>query len=185
SIQYSNNEVYMNITPITYQQKNNKTAFSGQIIPNKYLENCIQYTLKSNDTTKTKNLIYSLNTILNDGTERAFEFDAAVKSSAKGLKYAPTVKIDKIPQPLNLHAMFKLQELNNKNLAEECQNSIDAIIKKCEILFNKKTEIITPEKNYIDIIPSKKNNEQQDTCLKTQLEEIYKQIFKKQTKEQT
>lgn len=172
----------MNITPITSKNNTyNKPAFSGQIIPNKYLENCIQYTLKSNDPLKTKSLVMSLNTILNDGTDRAFEFDAALKTSNKGFKYAPTVKINKIKQPLRLQAMFPLQELNNKNLAEECLNSINTMIKKCEILMSKNSDITKESKTKLQFISMQNLDEIEAQNTKKELETLYKKIFKKCT----
>lgn len=169
----------MNITPTTMKTSTyNKPAFSGHVVPNKYVENCIQYTLKSNDNLKTKNLITSLNALLNDGTDRSFEFDAALKSSSKGLKYIPTVKIDSIKQPLKLQAKFSFNEINNKNLAEECISSIDAVIKKCNILNTIKTSM-TEKEVTTNIDGIKNTNKDHLKTLKNELENIYKQIFQK------
>lgn len=173
----------MNITPINYNRNiNSNPSFSGQIVPNKYLENCIQYTLKTNDNSITKNLITSLSALLNDGTERSFEFDAIVKNSTKGLKYAPTVTINKIKQPLKLQAMYDISELNKKTLAEECLNSIDALINKCAILTNKKNEQPN-EFNSITFIKIEQNKNHQPNKLKDELEHIYKLIFEKKNTE--
>lgn len=173
----------MNITPVSYRNnnhiKNNNQTFSGQIVPNKYLENCIEYTIKTNDHIKIKKLFNNLLAILNDGTERLYEFDGALKSSGKGVRYEPTVKIDNKKPQIRLQAMFKLQDLNNKNLADECQNSIDTVIKKFEILFNAKSSGELEAMPPVEVQKSSELSDAQPKDLKKGLEMIYKEIFKK------